>query len=343
MRRIIAGLIIFLILISFAAAAPIINPSVESQPMICRWYYTKWICDITGGSIAGPQGPQGLQGLPGEGNITNFFNFSGSNLTAIADIINIFSEMNQTANMTAGPEGPTGPQGIQGEPGAANMTAGPQGEPGIQGDPGPEGAANMTAGPPGETGPQGIQGEQGIPGPMDNNIAFINGTRAFTANLSMGSHYINYLLSPSLSTDAATKGYVDAVNTSAVAYTDSKFTAWATWNPSPSWTTGTPAALSTSARYIQIGKTVHCSLFFSSSDGNGATKLNFALPVLAKNNEAGYYSFHTGFQSVTPSKTLWVGYIDHPSATPKMYETLMAPWTDGIAGQIGLSFTYEAA
>jgi hypothetical protein len=337
MHRIIAGLFIFLILAGPAAAAPNINPSVESEPMICRFYYTGWICDIFDGgssSIAGPQGPQGIQGDPGPGNITNYYDLIGD-VYSWSEVTNFFSQMNQTPNMTAGPEGPTGPQGV---PGEANMTAGPQGEQGIQGiqgEQGPTGAANMTAGPEGPTGPQGIQGEpgaanmtagpQGPPGPMDNNVAFINGTRSFTGVLNMGGNRIANIGSPTTAGDALI------------------YQAWTDWNPSPAWTTGTPGALATSARYTQIGKTVYCSLFFSSADGNGATKLNFALPVLAKNNIAGYYSFHTGFQSVTPSKTLWVGYIDHPSATPKMYETLMAAWTDGIAGQIGLSFTYEAA
>jgi hypothetical protein len=80
MRRILAGLLIFSILISSAAAAPIINPSVESEPMICRFYYTAWVCDIFGGRVA-TAGPQGLQGIPGEGNIK--FGASTVNTTTI--------------------------------------------------------------------------------------------------------------------------------------------------------------------------------------------------------------------------------------------------------------------
>ena len=38
----------------------------------------------------------------------------------------------------------------------------------------------------------------------------VNGSRAMTGNLSMGSHAITGLAAPSVSTDAATKGYVDA-------------------------------------------------------------------------------------------------------------------------------------
>jgi PKD repeat protein len=149
--------------------ALIINPSVESESIICRIIYTKWICEL-GGSGDGRIGPRGPAGIPGEGNTTNLWNLTG-NLTAYGTINNynvIFSEMNQTANMTAGPEGPQGPQGI---PGAANMTAGPEGPQGPQGI---HGAANMTAGPEGPQGPQGIpgaanmtagpQGERGDPG-----------------------------------------------------------------------------------------------------------------------------------------------------------------------------------
>ena len=198
MRRIIAGFIIFLILVGSAAAAPIINPSVESQPMICRFYYTAWICDVFGGG-KGLSGPQGLPGIPGAGNVTNYFDLIG-NVTSWSNITNFWymEGMNQTPNMTVGPEGPTGPQGIQGEtglqgiqgmqgiqgiqgiPGLDNMTAGsqgpageqgPQGIQGIQGPVGPMNqTANMTAGPAGEQGIQGIQGDQGIPG-LDNMTA----------------------------------------------------------------------------------------------------------------------------------------------------------------------------
>lgn len=103
--------------------------------------------------------------------------------------------------------GPAGPQGIPG----------PQGIQGIQGIPGP---MNQTPGAKGDKGDQGDQGIQGVPGPMDDNVSFINGTRPFTANLSMASHYINGVLSPSISTDAANKDYVDSVNTSMKGYVD---------------------------------------------------------------------------------------------------------------------------
>ena len=39
----------------------------------------------------------------------------------------------------------------------------------------------------------------------------VNGTRSMAGNLSMNSHPLTGLATPSASTDAATKGYVDAV------------------------------------------------------------------------------------------------------------------------------------
>jgi hypothetical protein len=48
----------------------------------------------------------------------------------------------------------------------------------------------------------------------------INGSRAMTGNLSVGSHYVTNVLDPSVGTDAATKGYVDSVNTSMKNYVD---------------------------------------------------------------------------------------------------------------------------
>ena len=47
----------------------------------------------------------------------------------------------------------------------------------------------------------------------------VSGTRAMTGNLSIGSHYVTGVLDPFVGTDAATKNYVDLVNTSQTAFT----------------------------------------------------------------------------------------------------------------------------
>jgi hypothetical protein len=63
--------------------------------------------------------------------------------------------------------------------------------------------------------PQGAKGDKGDTGdtgaiPDVTQFLFLNGTRAMTGNLSIGSQYITGLHDPSISTDAATKGYVDS-------------------------------------------------------------------------------------------------------------------------------------
>ena len=169
MRRLIAGFLIFLILLSPAGAVPIINPSVESEPMICRFYYTAWACDLFGGGSPGLPGPAGPQGDPGPGNITNYYDLIGD-VYSWSEVTNFFSQMNQTPNMTAGPEGEQGEQGI---PGAANMTAGPQGE-------------------------KGDTGEI----PDSSQFPFLNGTRIYTGVLDIGGNRISNISAPTTAGDA---------------------------------------------------------------------------------------------------------------------------------------------
>jgi hypothetical protein len=336
---------------------------------------------------AGPQGSQGdpgingtagAQGPPGEQGIQGIQGIQGET---------------GAANMTAGPQGPQGDpgingtagaqgppgeqgiqgiQGIQGETGAANMTAGPQGS---QGDPGINGTAGAQ-GPPGEQGIQGIQGiqgetgaanmtpgPQGIPGPMDDNVFLKNGTRAMTANISMGSNYINNLITGLLGSDATNKTYVDSrpdstynasyltssfnstydakpasipdqtqfpflngtrsftanvsmgsqyinnlltgsqagdvVNRS---YVDTKVSTsntsyvltnnatyaqisqvWVSYTPTYTWTVA-PASPSIGGRWSQIGKIVYFQTSYSSADSNAGTLQTFTLPKTMTNS-----------------------------------------------------------
>lgn len=54
---------------------------------------------------------------------------------------------------------------------------------------------------------------------------------------------------------------------------------WGAWTPTLTWTGGTPAALTTVARYCQIGRIVFFSFQTSSADSNACTNLTISLPV----------------------------------------------------------------
>jgi len=59
---------------------------------------------------------------------------------------------------------------------------------------------------------------------------------------------------------------------------------WMNYAPALTWTTGTPAAITTIARYSKVGTTVHFTVDISSADSNGATDLTISLPVAPVNN-----------------------------------------------------------
>jgi len=313
MRRLIAGFLIFLILVNCSAAAPIINPSVESEPMICRFYYTAWACDLFGGGSSGLPGPAGPQGDPGPGNITNYYDLIGD-VYSWSEVTNFFSQMNQTPNMTAGPEGPAGPQGDQGIPGADNMTAGPEGPAGPQGDQGIPGADNMTAGPEGPIGPQGD------PGPMDDNVAFINGTRQFTGVLNMGGYRIANIGSPTTAGDALV------------------YNAWTTWEPGYTWYggSGTPVISETDAQYYQTGKTVYFSTYFYTSDSLGATLVSVTLPITYLSTSPNVHAFSSieRYGSGYDTKTDPLAFVKNSDATKILFYNAVA----GTTGQ-GVDYT----
>ena len=60
------ALVLIAALITSASAAPVINPSVESESIFCRIIYTKWICNLAGSGTGGV-GPQGIPGISGNG------------------------------------------------------------------------------------------------------------------------------------------------------------------------------------------------------------------------------------------------------------------------------------
>lgn len=198
------AIILVCALVAGVSAAPVINPSVQTRPIICRYWLTSWLCSETGQEGGGSY----TVTLDSSTESTvNIWNFTSDVMNWTSTTTNIYEGgMNLTPNMTAGPQGPQGEQGIQGEQGLPGEQ-GIQGEQGVQGEQGEPGIQ-------GEQGIQGIQGEQGIPGvngttPDTSDFPFLNGTRALTGIWDMGGFNVSNLLDPVSPQDAATKNYVD--------------------------------------------------------------------------------------------------------------------------------------
>ena len=98
--------------------------------------------------------------------------------------------------------------------------------------------------------------------------AKVDGSRAFTGDQSMGANKVTAVMDPTAAQDAATKKYVD-----------DKFPAWATWDPTLTWSTATPAAITKTCRYCRYGNTVFFTVYITSADSNAASNLTFPLPV----------------------------------------------------------------
>jgi hypothetical protein len=69
-----------------------------------------------------------------------------------------------------------------------------------------------TAGTPGAVGPVGPVGAMGATGPTPTGVVKADGTVAFTADQSMGTHKITNVVDPASAQDAATRAYVLATN-----------------------------------------------------------------------------------------------------------------------------------
>lgn len=161
---------------------------------------------ISGNGTQGPQGPPGIQGPVGPMNQT-------ANMTPGADAqiaINDTITLNAGENAWVRNDGSTLlgfftfgiPRGLTG-------LTGEKGETGLTGSQGPQGIP----------GTNGTDGSPGAPGTTDylqltnlpdlSQFLFLNGSRAMTGALNMGTHAINGVVDPSGAQDAATKNYVD--------------------------------------------------------------------------------------------------------------------------------------
>jgi hypothetical protein len=188
-------------LIGSVSAAPVINPSVQTRPIVCRYWLTSWLCSDTGNSGGGTY--QVVMDSSTESTV-NIWNFTTDLMNWSSTNTNIYygQGMNQTPNMTAGSPGSNGSDGDDatiainytftlpsgedatvvniGTPSAAifdfGIPTGPQGDQGIPG------AANMTAGPQGLQGPAGPTGPANMTAGPAGSAATINVNYTFTGS-----------------------------------------------------------------------------------------------------------------------------------------------------------------
>jgi hypothetical protein len=196
-------------LVASVSAAPVINPSVQTRPIVCRYWLTSWLCSDTGNSGGGTY--QVVMDSSTESTV-NIWNFTTDLMNWTSTTTNVYygQGMNQTPNQTAGSPGLNGSDGDDATV-AINYTftlgvgedatvvnigtpsdvlldigipTGPQGTPGTPGTPGSPGAANMTAGPPGEQGPPGAAnttaGPAGLAATIDVNYTFTGSPASVT-------------------------------------------------------------------------------------------------------------------------------------------------------------------
>jgi hypothetical protein len=118
---------------------------------------------------------------------------------------------------------------------------------------------------------------------------------------------------------------------------------WGTYTPTLVWTTATPAALTTVARYCQIGKTVFVKIFLYSADSNATSGLTITLPVVPAtiNARIACAAFEQYGASGTTYKTVTANILAD-GADNKINFMDFTTATDGQAIGISVSCEYEA-
>ena len=119
---------------------------------------------------------------------------------------------------------------------------------------------------------------------------------------------------------------------------------WATFSPSPTWGTADPTISSTVARYVRNGDVVTFSISFVISNGNAASSLTMALPVVAPqiaNFQLPLISFKkitTGGNSIMSDP---FAYIDYTLATPVIKFNQFGTLPSSYTGILNISGSYE--
>lgn len=150
-------------------------------------------------------------------------------------------------------------------------------------------------------------------------------------DLDMNTHKITAVTDPAAAQDAATKNYVDAVGK-----------AWVAWTPTLTWGTGTPASITTVARWTRIGRIVFFEISINSNDSNGATSLTVSLPVTKASSSAT--AIVQGSESnggASPAHIPITGYIN--SGTSVINFTNFRTGTDGQTIAVYLTGCYEVS
>jgi hypothetical protein len=114
---------------------------------------------------------------------------------------------------------------------------------------------------------------------------------------------------------------------------------WLSWNPTLSWTTGTPASPTITGRYKVIGSTCFFSLSVSSSDGNGATDVSATIPIPAYNNTVVNAS--SAFHAVASVYTVDPSY--YVFSNGNIVVKFATPATDNLEFMFAVSGFYEIA
>jgi hypothetical protein len=118
------------------------------------------------------------------------------------------------------------------------------------------------------------------------------------------------------------------------------FSQWTDYTPTLTWTGGTPAAITTIARYCRCGFVVFGNVDISSADSNACSNLTISLPIAPALHSANmritsYEKAGAGGVTYTTA----IGYIDPSDSLIKFRNFTTA--TDNQAFAMVCSFFYE--